>query len=430
MKDTIERKYKRVRLAIMREPCYMPMAPVMLLGKQSLSDTMPTACTDGYNEIYGRKLIRQLGEPELGFVILHENEHKVQRHTVTYRKLWEESRQLANAATDYWINLRLFKWSQDPRPKFKIAMPTYTQEMWEELSDKQREQLSKKGLRVGSYFGLLDFRFEGMTVPEIFRLLKQEGEGGDGEGGGDGGGNERGDGGFDEHDWEEELTPEQAEQARQEIERALREGEMLAKRHGLGSAGLDLGLSQLLAPKVNWKRELRQFVTATCRKPQVSTWRRLNRRFMSMGYSMPTTQGKAIKQLVVGVDASGSMFGGTPTPFVSVMSEVEGLVKQLQVDSIHLVYWDGYVCQHEKYTPATVGGWKQVTKPKGGGGTNPACVPPHLKKEGVKPDAVIMLTDGEVPEWGQWDSPVLWVIKNRQNIKAKTGKTINLPNEE
>lgn len=199
---------------------------------------------------------------------------------------------------------------------------------------------------------------------------------------------------------------------------------MLAKKYGKGSAGAELGFDDLLKPKVDWRAQLRDFVRSTCRKMEQSTWRRPNRRFLHQGIVMPTMQGKAIKKLGVMPDASGSMFCGNPTPFHRAMSEVEGLVQQLNIDELHLIYWDGSVCRHEVYTPATVKNWRNVTRPMGGGGTNPACITPWLKEKGIKLDAAVVLTDGEVPGWGQWTVPVLWLITGKAT--ASVGKTIRV----
>jgi hypothetical protein len=49
-----------------------------------------------------------------------------------------------------------------------------------------------------------------------------------------------------------------------------------------------------------------------------------------------------------------------------------------------------------------------------------------LKEKQIKPDAIVMLTDGEIHNWGNWESPILWVISNDTKITAPVGKTINL----
>lgn len=419
--DKVERKYKRVRISLMRDATLMALGPVMRLGKQYIVDDFPTACTDGVNERYGRAFVSALEERPLGFVILHETYHKLCRHLSIYKKLWEEDPRRANMATDYWINLKLDKLGKTCN---LIEMPRYTEALLALLPPQE-------GKGLGDYLGLLDYKYDGMTVVEIFRALKQEqksekgGEGGE-EGEQGEGGEGQGPSGFDDHDWEggNSASKEEQEKMREEIERAIREGEMIAKKYGKGSAGSELGLDDLLKPKVDWRAQLRDFVRSTCRKMEQSTWRRPNRRFLHQGIIMPTMQGKAIKKLGVMPDASGSMFCGNPTPFHRAMSELEGLVQQLNIDELHLIYWDGAVCQHEVYTPATIKNWRNVTKPRGGGGTNPACITPWLKEKGIKLDAAVVLTDGEVPGWGQWTVPVLWLITGK--AQAGVGKTIHV----
>ena len=106
-KDKEERKLRKVKVNLMRRPEFALWSGVMMVGQTSLSDDVPTACTNGRDEFYGRQLVRDLNEKELGFVILHETLHKAFRHLTTWRKLYKENPQLANAACDYVINLML-----------------------------------------------------------------------------------------------------------------------------------------------------------------------------------------------------------------------------------------------------------------------------------------------------------------------------------
>lgn len=141
---------------------------------------------------------------------------------------------------------------------------------------------------------------------------------------------------------------------------------------------------------------------------------------------MPTMVGESIKELVVAVDVSGSMFDGT---LGKVMSEVKGLTEVLSIDKVHVLYWDGKIEVHEEYDAASFKNWQQTSKPSGGGGTTPACIPLYIKEKAITPDAVVVLTDGEVGDWGVWESPVLWVISNKHAIVAPTGKTIQLKDD-
>jgi predicted metal-dependent peptidase len=398
--EQLKRRFTKVRVALMNSDMFAEMGPVMMLGKRQIVDFLPTACTDGLNELYGAHFCNELSNEELGFVIIHENYHKMCRHTVLYRKLWERDKSKANRACDYWINNKLDH--LDPHGKL-IAMPC----------DKE----------TGTRIGLIDHKYDGLSVPEIFKLLPDD------PGGGGGGG--EGGGGFDEHDWDglKDLTPDQIKEMQQSIDDAIRQGVYAARKAGVGKGNQALGLQDLLESKVDYREQLREFVRATCRKLEMSTWRRPNRRFMSMDIVMPTLYGQSIKELVLAVDASGSMMG---KPLQVVMSEVEGVAQQLSIERIHLIYWDGDVERHEQYTAATFPQWRTTTTPMGGGGTTPVCVPRFLKEHKIKPDAVIVFTDGEVCGWGEseWDWPVLWGIYNPHNkITAPIGKTIHIEDD-
>jgi hypothetical protein len=54
----------------------------------------------------------------------------------------------------------------------------------------------------------------------------------------------------------------------------------------------------------------------------------------------------------------------------------------------------------------------------------------HLKNEKIEPECIIMLTDGEIYDWGDdWGAPVLWVICNPyrgKSITAPVGKTVHI----
>ena len=63
--DPAERKLKRVKIALLRDDEFAYWRGVMMIGKTELSDTFPTAATDGCNEVYGRRLVDMLTEKML-----------------------------------------------------------------------------------------------------------------------------------------------------------------------------------------------------------------------------------------------------------------------------------------------------------------------------------------------------------------------------
>jgi predicted metal-dependent peptidase len=407
MKQTPERKLKKVVIDLMRNPIFADMSGIFMLGSKQVVDNIPTACTNGRDELYGTKFVEMLDHRELAFVVVHESYHKMLRHLTTWGRLHKEDPMLANMAMDYVINLAIV--NRDPNGTI-VAMPKI----------------------AGKQVGLLDTRFANMNTKQVFDILKQEkkdnakgkGEAGDGEAGDGGGGN----GNFDEHDWEgaQELSKEEVEQLVKEVDQAIRQGQITAQKlHGKGGGNMDRELMDLLNPKVDWREVMREFVTAVCKGRDYSSWRKPNRRFLSEDIIMPSLVGERVGHIVVGIDTSGSIGGPELARF---LSEVMAVAEQVNPDKVDLIYWDAHVAGHEVYNDATLATLVDSTKPKGGGGTDPTCVPAYLAKHGIKPECVLMLTDGYVCRWGDWDAPVLWCICGGNKVVAPIGKTVHVEN--
>lgn len=308
---------------------------------------------------------------------------------VTYRNLHKRDPMVTNMAADYWNNDRILL--ADPE-HLLTEMPVDAE---------------------GKPIGLHDIKYRDWTIKRIFDDLLENGGGG------------RGGGGFDEHDWEgaEELSKEEAEKLKQDVTEAIRQGIHSSRKVGAGGLRDALGLEELITPKVDWRDALRIFMNSTCRKKERSTWRRPNRRYLHQDIVMPTLEGNSVNEVVIARDTSGSMYGSRLT---KVTSEMVGIAQALHINKIHVIDWDGSVENHETYSSDTLKNAPELRTAHGGGGTDPTCVSDYLSKNSIKPDCVVMLTDGEVSEWGNWTSPVLWAIANDRSITAPVGKTINI----
>lgn len=387
--DKEERRIQKAHIALMRNPKFALYSGIMMVGEVKIDEDFPTAATNGRDCIYGREFVKKLNDKELAFVILHENMHKAYQHLTVWKKLYKENPQLANMACDYVINIELYDY--DPQQS-TIAMP-----------------------KVG---GLLDARFRGMNSKQVFDILKQEGQG-QGRGGG-----------FDQHDWDgaDSLSKEEKEQLTKEIDAALRQGLMAAKKVGKEKgSGAARELQDLLEPKVDWRDELRDMVKSVCRTKDKSSWRRVNRRFLAGGDTyMPSMIGETIGRILLGVDTSGSI-GEELKDF---MSEVKFLAEELQPEGIDLLYWGSGVVGHETYNRDEMQGLITSTRPKDGGGTSPSCVTEYIEQNKLKPEISIMFTDGVVgTDWGgSWPSPVIWCVVGNKSANATTGKTIHVEN--
>jgi predicted metal-dependent peptidase len=387
------RRLKKIVIGLMRDPLFADLSGILMMGKKEVVDYIPTACTNGRDELYGEAFVNKLDDKGLAFVIVHEALHKAGRHLHTWGKLHKENPQLANCAMDYWVNLTIIK--RDPNGAM-VTMP--------KLDGKQ--------------IGLYDRRFDNMNIKQIYDILKREQE----ESGGGGGGE-----GFDEHDWDgaKELSKEEVEQLAKEVDQALRQGQIAAaKMHGKGGGNANRDLDDLLNPKVDWRQLLREFVSAVCSGRDFSSWRKPNRRFLSQDIIMPSLVSERVGHMVIGIDTSGSIGGPELTQF---LTEVVAIAEQVNPDKVDLIYWDAHVAGHEVYNNATLKDLINSTKPRGGGGTQVSCVSKYLDKHGIKPECVLILTDGYLGnDWGQWDVPVLWAICGGNKATAPVGKTIHV----
>jgi len=387
--DKEARRIQKAHITLMRNPKFALYSGILMVGKVELVEDVPTACTNGRDVRYGREFVKKLKDKELAFVVLHEAMHKAYRHLTVWRKLYDEDAQLANMACDYVINIELRDY--DPKGEF-IAMPD---------------------------MGLIDEQYRGMNSKQVFDLLKKHGK----KGGGGGGGG----GGFDELDWDDakDMTDEEKKELGKEVDRALRQGLIAAKKAGSKAGGMSRELGDLLEPKIDWREELREFMKATCSNKDKSSWRRVNRRYIGNDIYMPTLIGEAVGRVVVGIDTSGSIGGAELNSF---LSEVKCIADEVCPEKIDLLYWDAVVAAHEVYDRSNLSSMLGSTKPAGGGGTAPSCVTDWLTKERVVPECSIMLTDGCVGnDWGgEWPSPVLWCVLGNSNVEAPNGRTLHI----
>lgn len=381
-------RIKKSHIAIMQHKKFCAYSGVLACGKVTVGDDVPTAATDGWNVIYNPTFIEanMPTDPELRFLVLHEATHKAYRHMVTWRALHEENPMLANIAADHFVNLHLQ--DTDDGEGF-IKMP-------------------KLGVQP-------DEKYRGWSVQMIYNDLKQQR---DDSGGGEGDG-------MDEHDWDgNEANGDAAKEQEQanEIQRAIRQGEILRKKlAGKGAGGADGVFGDLMAPKVDWRKLLREFVTEYCAGRDESSWRRPNRRYLSQDIYMPTMVGTTMTRLVVGIDTSGSVFNSPEMD--QFASELRKIVEDVNPKIIDVVYWDTEVAGHQTFEDGQFA--VQNLQPKGGGGTDGSVLFKYLDEKRIRPDAIVQLTDGYVGDWGRTDIPTLWGITSR-DIQAPFGVSVHI----
>ena len=388
-KLTPTQRVQRAHVELMGHPDTMEYASVIMVGKYEVRDDVPTACTNGIDCRYGSAFIKDMSDSDLRGLIMHENLHKVYQHMFLWQHLYKEDGRTANMACDYVINLEID--AINKRTGGFITLP--------------------KG-------GLLDHKYAGLDSQTVYNMLRQDKNEDDGAGG------DGGDGaGLDDHDWEsgESMSQEEIEQVAKDINQAIRQGQLMAGKLG-GNQSRALG--SLIEPKVDWREQLREFVSSTAVGKDMSTWQRVNRRWLQHDTYMPSTVTETVGRIVVAVDTSGSIGGPELTKF---LSEVQGICINAMPEKVDLIYWDTEVAAHEMYTQEQLAKLSSSTKPAGGGGTDVACVAKYLKDNQIRPECVIVLTDGYIyGDWGTWNVPVLWTIVGGNKVVPPMGTTIHL----
>jgi len=390
---TEEQRLSKAVVDIM--PRIPEIAGLLMIGERSIDDTVPTACTDGRDELYGRAFVDSLNDAELRFVIIHEVFHKMYRHLITWAHLWELDSRTANIAMDYDINGKIIE--------------EYGQDGWVKMPEGGCHDPKYKGWGTAKIFW-------DIYDPDAANDQPQGGKPDDGH-----------PQGFDQHDWEgaKDMTPDEQREIAREVDEAIRQGALVAGKIGDGASR---SLDELLKPKVDWREVLREFIHTTCAGNDFSTWKRPNRRFMGAGIYMPSGVSEKVKCIAEHNDMSGSI--GKREQQVMI-SELVGICDAVTPDELHVSYWDTEVRGYEKYTNDELNDVATKTKPVGGGGTDVRCVPAYLREHNIKPQASIVFTDGYLyGGWGDWDHPVLWVILDNKNAKPDNGVVVHVKSED
>lgn len=395
-----EDRVKKAHIMMMKHPETAFYSGVMMMGTTAVVDDNITAYTDGVNKRYGREFLAKVcpDQATVNGLVLHENLHIALRQMIHSLDLFKEDRQLANRAADFVVN-----------------------DIIENIKDKNLVRLPEGGC--------YDPKYHNMNMREVYRLLKQEQEqngkckpqDGDGEGNGSGGGEYQ----FDEHDYEgqQQDGKDYAERAKEldaMVDRALREGALLAGRLGID---LPRAITEVLEPQVNWRNELAEFVTASCRGNDEYTWRKFNRRMLANNMYLPTVEDETIGEVVVPIDTSGSIGQQQINEFAG---ELVSIAEAVQPERIRVLWWDTKVHGEQIFERDDFQSIGTLLKPLGGGGTRVSCVSEYINKKQIKADAVVVFTDGYVESDVDWQigSPTLWLVTENKHWQVPAGKKV------
>lgn len=254
--------------------------------------------------------------------------------------------------------------------------------------------------------GVLDGTpYKGQTTEQIYQHLPPEPPGGNGSG--QGGGNGPGQNPMDD---DVLSAPDQSQAGLEQTKVMIAQAASVAAAMGKLPAHLKELVDEIMKPKVDWKEQLRQWLTEC--SPTDYSFSRPNRRFIAGDAPMylPGLQDVgSMRSLGVLIDTSGSI---GMDMLKQLLGEVAGAVADVKPGKLVVAYCDAKVQHFDEFDEPTDAQVCETLARHGGGGTS---MPAGLKWFSRKrPDvqAVIVLTDGYT-EWGDeadFPFPVLWGI--------------------
>jgi len=205
----------------------------------------------------------------------------------------------------------------------------------------------------------------------------------------------------------EDAPGDAAEQAQAEAEMrvAVAQAARVAQAAGKLSPGVARLVEEALAPKVDWRVVLRNFLTS---KAKIDlSYARPNRRFMSHDLIMPSLDGNSLGEIAIAVDCSGSIGASEIAAFAA---EITAIHEDCRPSKVHVIYFDSKVSHYESYEPDD----QLDIRPHGGGGTAFSPIFQYVSSNGIDPAACVVLTDLWCSDFGpQPHYPVLWVSNDR-----------------
>jgi len=230
---------------------------------------------------------------------------------------------------------------------------------------------------------------------------------------------------MDEHGFGEgeasNLTPQEQEALGKKIDRALREGGILASK--LGSK-TPRSIQDLLDGKVDWRAILKDFVMSTTRGKDEYTWRKFNKRHLADDIYLPSMENDRVGELIVAIDTSGSIGSKELSEFAS---ELVQICETANPEKVRILWWDTEVHGEQVFTDGEYEQINTLLKPQGGGGTDPQCIPNYINDKKINAIGTIVFTDGyfyvDKLTWNI-SMETLWLVTENDRLEVPTGKIV------
>jgi predicted metal-dependent peptidase len=381
---------------LLKYPFWGPLAARLKLEEVEWCKTI---ATDGRKFYYNADFVSKLSDGEMIFGFGHELGHIIFDHM---SRRGDREPQVWNMAGDYVINNMLIRESVGTAI---TTVPILADRKYEgKTADEVYDDLMKNATVIK------------MTLDDH---LDMEGDGEDGEDSdGDGqGGDKVGKNGKPKF---KKLSEEERKALRDEWREAVIQA---AKNAGAGNTPLDIQrlVKDITNPVMDLKDLLRIQFSGSVKSDY--TWMRPNRKAWHTGAIMPGQLPGEELDIVVALDASGSIDEGMLADFLGM---VQGSLDQFTSYKVRVVTFDTDIYNEDTFTGDDGRSMGEYAI-QGGGGTDFTCIWQWMKDNDVQPHQLVVFTDGY--PFGSWGDPdycdTLFVVHGSKDITAPFGITAN-----
>jgi predicted metal-dependent peptidase len=422
MRTTEETRIKRAHITLMQHQNTALYSGVISSGKNEVIDAKTegmsfTAYTDGVNKVYCREYIESYkSEPKLRGLVLHENLHVALKQIPRHRDLSHDHK-LLNYAMDFVVNDIIHHTGgvvgTNKEPLVLLPDGALYNSMFHDWNVrkvynylKQRKDEIDKADEKGEYLEPCDKQNKGSSgkegqgetdIDEALRGMSDS---------------------MDEHIFTDvqDMTAEELKKMEGEIDKALRQGGMLAGRMG---ATVPRVIGELLEPKVDWREVLREFVQSAMRGKDEYTWRKMSKPYLANDMYIPSMHSETMGELVVAIDTSGSIGNEQISEFAT---ELASICELCCPEKVRVLWWDTKVHGEQVFE----GNYQDIAsmlKPLGGGGTHVGCVSDYMIKSSISAEVLVIFTDGYVENDIKWEvnAPTMWFVTENGRFDPPNG---------
>ena len=330
--DNVEARLMKARVQFLRRG-ESPFFATILLHHKFVRGGVPTAATDGHTLWWNPQYIEKLSDAQLRGLLAHEVMHVARAH---HMRRGHRDHERWNHACDAAIDWDLETAGYDVPDSFAKA----PQWAWA----------------------------KGLSAEVIYARMPTENPSG---------------GGVARAGAVCDTPAPETEDVRQQI--MIRQAAMAQRAADQGStpAWLKSLVGELVAPKVNWRDVLRNFLGATV--PAQYSFSPPNRRYRAQGIYLPGIVKQGVSEGVVLLDTSGSMNGERQR----LLSETAAIINDLPRERVHVLQCDAAVGDIHTYEPDDTLELSVV----GGGGSDFRPAFRAIEEAGLTPEWMVVISD-------------------------------------